>query len=316
MVTIRKWEMSDAEALAKALSNKKVMDNLRDGLPYPYTEDDAKQYINAMLAADPADTFAYAVCVDGKVVGSIGAFRQENIHNRTAELGYYLAEEQWGKGIMTQAVRQLCEVIFETTDILRIFAEPFSHNAGSRRVLEKAGFNFEGTLKNNAFKNGKVLDMVMYSLTRDQYAVRPLEPDEIPEALSLAWEVFSEYEAPVCSADGIEEFRKCLNDETYLSGVEFYGAFENEKLIGEVSIRRENAHICFFFVKGEYHRRGIGTKLFGFMQRSYVKRSITVNSSPYGVEFYKALGFVPTDEEQTVNGIRFMPMVYEDKSDG
>lgn len=179
MVAIRKWKISDAGALAAALSNKKVLNNLRDGLPYPYTEDDAKDYINAMLAAESADTFAYAVCYDGKVVGSIGAFRQGNIHCRTAELGYYLAEEYWGKGIMTEAVRQICSAVFETTDILRIFAEPFSNNAGSRRVLEKAGFSFEGTLKNNAFKNGKVLDMVMYSLTRDQYAVCPLEPDDL-----------------------------------------------------------------------------------------------------------------------------------------
>ena len=217
---------------------------------------------------------------------------------------------------MTEAVRQICSAVFETTDILRIFAEPFAYNTGSRRVLEKAGFSFEGTLKNNAFKNGKVLDMVMYALTKEPYDIRPLSEDEIPAALSLAWEVFSEYEAPVYSAEGTEEFRKCLNDEAYLSGIEFYGAFENERLIGVVGIRGEAKHICFFFVKGEYHRCGIGTRLFRFMQSSYAKQSITVNSSPYGVEFYKALGFVPTDEEQTVNGIRFTPMVYEDKSNG
>lgn len=166
-ISIREWKMSDASSLAAALSNPKILNNLRDGLPYPYTEKDAADYIGFILNSDPNDTFAYAIDVDGKAVGSIGAFRQGNIHFRTAELGYYLAEEYWGKGIMTNAVRMLCEKLFAETDIIRIFAEPFEYNIGSRRVLEKAGFQLEGIMKNNAFKNGKVLDMALYSYTRN-----------------------------------------------------------------------------------------------------------------------------------------------------
>lgn len=195
-VTIRKWKQSDAVSLSSALNNKKVLNNLRDGLPYPYTENDAASYIKAMLTADQNKTFAYAVDIDGKAVGSIGAFRQDNIHSRTAELGYYLAEEYWGKGVMTEAVKQLCEKVFTQTDILRIFAEPFSDNFGSRRVLEKSGFRLEGIMKNNAYKNGKVLDMALYALTKEPYTLRRLTKDEIPNALSLAWEVFSEFESP------------------------------------------------------------------------------------------------------------------------
>ena len=160
---IRRWELSDARDLATALSNKKIQDNLRDGLPYPYTEQDGKEFISAMLAANENDTFAFAITVNGKVIGSIGAFRQTNIHNKTAELGYYIAEEYWGKGIMTEAVKQLCDYVFSHTDIIRIYAEPFSYNIGSCRVLEKAGFQYEGTLRSNALKNGNVLDMKMYS---------------------------------------------------------------------------------------------------------------------------------------------------------
>lgn len=93
-------------------------------------------------------------------------FRQQNIHRQTAELGYYLAEDYWGRDIMTEAIRQLCDILFETTDPLRIYAEPFAYNTGSRRALEKAGFSFEGILKNNAVKDGKVLDMAVYSMTR------------------------------------------------------------------------------------------------------------------------------------------------------
>lgn len=166
-VRIRKWELTDAADLAAALSNKKVQDNLRDGLPYPYTAEDGSEYISAMLAADENDTFAFAITADGKVIGSIGAFRQTNIHRQTADLGYYIAEEYWGKGIMTEAVGQLCDYVFTHTDMIRIYAEPFAYNVGSCRVLEKAGFQYEGTLRSNAVKNGKILDMKMYSLIRN-----------------------------------------------------------------------------------------------------------------------------------------------------
>ncbi len=164
--SIRKWSLTDAAELAANLSNRKIQDNLRDGLPYPYTEQDAEEYIMAMISADPDKTFAFAIVLDDKVIGSIGVFRRENIHCRTAELGYYIGEAYWGKGIMTNAVQQTCEYVFAHSDILRIFAEPFSYNVASCRVLEKAGFQFEGVLRKNAVKNGKILDMKMYALVR------------------------------------------------------------------------------------------------------------------------------------------------------
>ena len=165
---IRKWELSDAKDLAVALSNKKVQDNLRDGLPYPYTEQDGKEFISAMLSADENEIFAFAITVDNMVIGSIGIFRQGNIHRQTAELGYYIAEEYWGKGIMTEAVKQICEYVFANSDIIRIYAEPFAYNIASCRALEKAGFQYEGTLRSNAVKNGKVIDMKMYSLLKEE----------------------------------------------------------------------------------------------------------------------------------------------------
>lgn len=164
---IRKWRLEDAKDLAGMLSNKKIQDNLRDGLPYPYTEKDAQAFIQDMLAADSTKTFAFAIINDeNKAIGSIGAFRCENIHRQTAEMGYYLAEEYWGKGIATEAVKQLADHVFNQTDIMRIFAEPFSTNRGSCRVLEKSGFQFEGTLRNNAVKNGEIKDMQMYALIK------------------------------------------------------------------------------------------------------------------------------------------------------
>ncbi len=164
---IRKWKLTDASDLASALSNKHIQDNLRDGLPYPYTEKDNMDYISAMLSANENDTFAFAIIVDNKVIGSIGVFRQENIHRQTAELGYYIAEEYWGKGIMTEAVKQICDYVFKNSDIIRIYAEPFSYNRASCRVLEKAGFQYEGTLRSNAVKGGKVIDMKMYARIKE-----------------------------------------------------------------------------------------------------------------------------------------------------
>ncbi|MBE7000377.1 MAG: GNAT family N-acetyltransferase, partial [Ruminococcaceae bacterium] len=154
---IRKWKLTDAKDIAVALSNKKIQDNLRDGLPYPYSEQDGIDFISSMLSANEDETFAFAITLDDKAIGSIGVFRQQNIHRQTAEMGYYIAEEYWGKGIMTDAVKQICEYVFKNSDILRIYAEPFAYNIGSCRVLEKAGFQYEGTLRNNAVKNGKVI---------------------------------------------------------------------------------------------------------------------------------------------------------------
>ncbi|MDE7082662.1 MAG: GNAT family N-acetyltransferase [Clostridia bacterium] len=160
---IRKWRSDDAKSLSELLNNKKILDNLRDGLPFPYTEKDALDYINAMLNADTNSVFAFAIEYEGKTVGSIGVFRQENIHSKTAEMGYYIGENYWNKGIATSAIKQTCDFVFKNSDIIRIYAEPFARNEASCRVLEKAGFDCEGTLRKNAVKNGIVEDMKMYA---------------------------------------------------------------------------------------------------------------------------------------------------------
>ncbi len=141
--------------------------------------------------------------------------------------------------------------------------------------------------------------------------IRKLSANEIPAALELAWRTFSEYESPDYAPEGTEEFRKCLHDDAYLFGIEYYGAFDGEKLIGEIGIRPDRMHICFFFVDGSYHRRGIGTGLFRYLRTVYPHDTITLNSSPYGLPFYKAIGFVSTEDEKTVKGIRFTPMKHD-----
>ncbi|MGI6771963.1 MAG: GNAT family N-acetyltransferase [Acutalibacteraceae bacterium] len=164
---IREWRLDDKYDLAKIINNRNILNNLRDGIPYPYTEKDAEDYIRSVLSADKTKAFSFAITLEDKVIGSIGIFRGNNIHYRTAEMGYYIGEAYWGKGYATSAVRQACRYVFEHTDIIRIFAEPFAHNLGSCRVLEKAGFQYEGTLRCNAEKNGEILDMKMYALIKE-----------------------------------------------------------------------------------------------------------------------------------------------------
>lgn len=165
---LREWRESDACDLAAQLNNPHVQNNLRDGLPYPYTDKDAKEYITAMRSRDRHRLFAYAVVLDDRVIGSISIARCENVHFRTAELGYYIGESYWGRGFATCAVRQMCSRMFAQTDLLRIFAEPYAYNTASCRVLEKAGFSLEGVLRRNAVKNGRILDMKLYARLRDE----------------------------------------------------------------------------------------------------------------------------------------------------
>ena len=174
---LRPWRAEDAADLAEVINNKRILDNLRDGLPYPYSKADAERFLAATLAADPSTTYAFAITVDDRAVGSIGAFRQGNVHFRTAELGYYLAQPLWGRGLVTSAVKQLCAYLFQNTDILRVFAQPFAENAASCRVLEKAGFQLEGVLRSNAVKNGVVRDMKLYARIRGPEAAQPQNAD-------------------------------------------------------------------------------------------------------------------------------------------
>lgn len=162
---LRPWRIEDAETLASYANNSKIAANLRDAFPHPYTVSDAAGYINFCLGMK--DELCFAIEVDGKAVGSIGVFLKDDVYRKSAELGYWLAEPFWGKGIMSEAVSRICEQAFSEHDIVRIFAEPFARNLGSRRVLEKAGFELEGILKKSVFKNGAIEDSCMYAKLRD-----------------------------------------------------------------------------------------------------------------------------------------------------
>lgn len=139
-------------------------------------------------------------------------------------------------------------------------------------------------------------------------AVREIKDKEIKMALTLAWEVFQEYEAPDYSAQGIKEFYKSIHEPQWLSALQVYGAFVEDKLVGVLATRNKGKHIALFFVKGAYHKRGIGRTLLENLLKDSSVDAITVNSSPYAVPVYRRLGFEATDKEQVSNGIRYTPM--------
>lgn len=145
---------------------------------------------------------------------------------------------------------------------------------------------------------------------------RRLRENEIPAALALSAEVFTEFEAPEYVPEGTAEFLRSLADESYLKGLVYWGAFEGETLIGMLAIREQACHICLFFVRGDRHRRGIGRALFTCAREAFAGKTLTLNAAPYALAFYEALGFETTDEEQTVNGIRFTPMCLRGEEKG
>jgi len=155
-VILRDWKKSDAAPLARIANNKKIWDNVRDRLPYPYTEKDAKEWLALVRKQKKITTFC--VEADGDVVGSVGFTLKDDVYRKNAEIGYFIGEEYWKTGIATEAVRQLVDYIEKNFDVVRIYAEVFEYNKASMKVLEKNGFYLECIRKKAAIKNNVILD--------------------------------------------------------------------------------------------------------------------------------------------------------------
>ncbi len=137
--------------------------------------------------------------------------------------------------------------------------------------------------------------------------IRRILESEMEEALDLVWKVFLEYEAPDYTEEGIMEFKRTINDVSWVKTRDFYGAYDNNKILGVIATK-DISHIALFFVDGKYHRQGIGRKLYNKVESLNSNGFFTVNSSPYAHEVYKHLDFIDTDVEQCFNGLRFYPM--------
>lgn len=167
-IIIRKWDLADAPQLAIFANNKLIADNLRDTFPYPYTIKDANNYIQAAIKDDPSARL-FAIDLNGLAIGSIGAIFKDDVYRKNAEIGYWLAEEYWGKGIATASISLIVRYIFDNFDIIRIYAEAYADNIASHRALEKAGFRKEGIFRKNIIKNNRIKDSLIYALLRDEY---------------------------------------------------------------------------------------------------------------------------------------------------
>lgn len=139
--------------------------------------------------------------------------------------------------------------------------------------------------------------------------IQELAKEEYGAALDLAWEVFQKFEAPDYAPQGVKAFYASIHDPDYLAQLRIYGAFDGDALIGILATRSGGAHIALFFVRGAYHRQGVGRQLFFRACQENSAGQMTVNSSPYAVEVYRRLGFCETDAEQTTDGIRYTPML-------
>lgn len=162
--TIRDWRKGDEGSLVTHANNRKIWQNVRDAFPHPYTRADATDWIHKASSDDPMTSFA--IEVDGAAVGAIGVVLQSDIFRRSAEIGYWLGEDYWSRGIVTEAVRAFTMWSFTTFDLCRIYAGVFDWNPGSVRVLEKAGFEFEGRMKKAVTKEGRTGDELIYAITR------------------------------------------------------------------------------------------------------------------------------------------------------
>lgn len=161
---LRKWKKSDAESFFKYSSNPKITKNMRDA--FPSTLDDCRKTVESFSCNDETKQCCRAIIVNGEAVGCIGLFIKDDIYCKSAEIAYWLGEPFCGRGIMSEAIKQLCQTAFEQYNIVRIFAEPYAHNIGSRKALEKAGFALEGIMKKGVYKDGKFFDYCMYALVK------------------------------------------------------------------------------------------------------------------------------------------------------
>lgn len=161
---LRPWEPADLESLVKHANNRNIARFLTNRFPFPYTPQDGMKFIN-MAGMDENKLF-FAIEIQGEAAGGIGIHRLQDIYRKNAELGYWLSETYWGKGIMTLAVREMTQYAFNQLDINRIFARPFGNNLPSQRVLEKAGFTLEASFKGTLLKEGEILDELVYAIRR------------------------------------------------------------------------------------------------------------------------------------------------------
>ena len=159
-ITLRAFKQQDAETLATLLNNSRVVANLRDYIPFPYTPKDAMDFIHLCQEENPRQNFA--IEHNKLFVGSIGLVKQVDVYRKSAEIGYWIGEPYWGKGIATEAAKLITAYGFEQLELLKIFSAVFDLNKASQRVLEKAGYKLEAIIEKAIYKNHKLGEECRY----------------------------------------------------------------------------------------------------------------------------------------------------------
>jgi len=163
--SVRSWRWNDRDALVRYANNRNVWINLRDHFPHPYTLADARSWLELVIDREPETNFAIAV--NNEAVGGIGFMIQMDEARRSAEIGYWLGEEFWGRGIATESLIAVTDYAFCEFEICRLYAHVFEWNPASARVLEKAGYEFEGRMKKSVTKVGHTIDKLMFACVRE-----------------------------------------------------------------------------------------------------------------------------------------------------
>jgi [ribosomal protein S5]-alanine N-acetyltransferase len=159
--SVRSYRITDVESIAENANNRGISKNMRDGFPYPYSLENGRFFVEHSMGLNPETNFA--ICVNDKAVGGIGFVLHSDIERISAEIGYWLGEPYWGKGIVSEALAAVTEYAIKTHDLRRVFAVPFAYNKASARVLEKAGYVLEGRMRNSSIKDGQVIDQFLYA---------------------------------------------------------------------------------------------------------------------------------------------------------
>jgi RimJ/RimL family protein N-acetyltransferase len=316
---LRELQMSDAESLAENANNINIWNNLFDIFPHPYSIEDAKEFIEKKLEK-PKPTTDFAIVVDEKVVGGISIILQENVNLRiVAEIGFWLGEKYWNRGIMSEAIKQIAEYAFTTFPHLRkIYANVFDFNIGSQKVLQKAGFEREAILKQGAIKNGKVIDLHYYSLLKSEWrskvSHRFFTQDDFPILEDLLYEaVYQPEGAELLSREIIKkpEIYNYIKDFGTKKGDFCMLAELNGKTVGAAWVRiladeikgfgnidPETPELAVAVFK-KYRNLGIGRGLLNNVidltlingLQGYKQLSLSVQKENFAVKMYQKLGF-------------------------
>jgi len=161
---LRPWMIDDLDSLVMFANNNNIAKFMMDKFPHPYTREAGENFINFATQESPVNIFA--IEVEGKAAGGIGLHPLQDVERMNAEMGYWLAEPYWGKGIITKAIMQMVDYGFTNFPIHRIFARPYGTNAGSQKALKKAGFSLQATLPKWAVKNDEELDILIYTIQK------------------------------------------------------------------------------------------------------------------------------------------------------